>query len=501
MKIALLPLFIFTLFSTKSFAEVCTPNPNPPSSKGPVPTKVIKIYNNTDKPIYPLIETNTNDVDEWLQAYFGGCDSSLFKHSLNYRVYVNELEGIKSHRHVALTVPVYTKLTNDPDPVAGTDKYINWWNGGRIKIYDSLITYKEALAKDKLAPITSAGVTCAHDKESNCESTNVYFGRGALPDDSPNQLTEYTFAGAPLEENGHGLRTWAIQDVDWDVSYVDSAYLPIAMGVLGNDYIGYTGTTLSADIFKNKMTQFLSPESHGYNWSHYIIPGAESIIKLPGTYNYMRGVLNKTVSAAPKDSPLNNLFILWKSCFQAGSPSPAYYDFDELKDNPIAVYCSGAMQQDMWKVQNFFLQNLYQYQELSEKEESGCDYNKFLTTLKDQNVPMNKEMLARIYGWVPYNDYCKNAAAANALCKTSSDPTDPNIKDPNPNKCTKQYHEVHQIYRDLEYSYIGGKYPTDKQHTFNPYVELIHSPEFLDMHGYAFSIDDAVGRCKNLELD
>jgi hypothetical protein len=480
------------IYSAQCFAATCTPDPNPPSLQGKIPTKTIKIYNNTDKLIYPLIETNTNNVDEWLQAYFGTCDSSAFRHTINYRIYINELQGIAPHKFVAIDVPLYTKLTDDTAPAEGEDKYINWWNGGRIKIYDSLITYQEDLAKDTKASTHSDGVTCSKANDSDCKSLTIYYGKGALADSTPNQLTEYTFAGAPLKENGNGLRVWAIQDVDWDVSYVDSAYLPIAMGVMGNKYIGYTGTILDAPTFKNKILEFIAPNSIGYNWSHYIIPGTDEIIKLPGTYNYMRGVLNKTVSEAPKESPLNNMFTIWKSCFQQGSPSPNYYDFDELKNNP-AISCSGIFQADIWRVQQFFLQNLKQYQNLSLDKKTGCDYNHFIQTLKDQNVPMNKEVLARIYGWVPFNDYCNNASAANSLCKTSSNPNDPNIKNPDPTKCTKEYHEVHKIYRDLEYSYTGKKYPVDKQHNFNPYVQLLHGKEFLGMHGYAFSIDDAVG--------
>ena len=121
--------------------------------------------------------------------------------------------------------------------------------------------------------------------------------------------------------------------------------------------------------------------------------------------------MNNTVTTPPTNSPLNTMLTLWKSCFQQGSPSPQYYNFDSLKENPILVTCGGALQADMWKVQKFFLQNLNQYKNLSQNKSSGCDYDKFTKTLTDQKVPMNMEMLARIYGWVPFNDYCKNASA------------------------------------------------------------------------------------------
>lgn len=485
-----------TFYAEQSLADACTPATNPPSQDGKMPTKTIKIYNHTDNPIYPLIETNTNDVDEWLQAYFGTCDSSVFKHTINYRIYVNGDKGVPKRSFVAITVPLYTKLAseNESDPVSGSDQYINWWNGGRIKIYDHFDSV--SFSKDSTIKPTSIVPTCAKITGSQCASLEIRYGQGALSDASPNQLTEYTFAGAPLDPKGNGLRTWAIQDVDWDVSYVDSVYLPISMGVMGNKYIGYTGTTMDAPSFTEKMTAFLS-SNIGTHWSHYIIPGSGSIIKLPGTYNYIRGVLNNTVSTPPDNSPLNNIYILWRSCFQQGSPAPKYYDFDKIKNNPAVFTCTGQFQSDIWDVQRFFQKNMDQYQALSQnKQSNGCDYDKFKNVLDQQNVPMNTEMLARIYGWVPFNDYCQNAAAVNSLCKTSyTDPNDPAIKDPDPTKCTKDYTHVHKIYRDLEYAYTGAKYPADADTSrfFNPYVQLIHGADYLNMHGYAFSIDDAVG--------
>lgn len=491
-----IPVVLFvglqSLFFTPAFSAACIPDPNPPSKRyHTVPTKIIKIYNNTDKTIYPLIETNTNSVDEWLQSYFGLCRSNVFQHVHNYRIYVNALDGVPQGKFVALKVPVFTKLTAGKDPVLGEDKYINWWNGGRVKIYDNLLTYEQDYNKEKdPAHLFSTSITCADIPNNVCQDVSVYEGLGALKDETPMQLTEYTFAGAPLKPGGNGLREWAIQDVDWDVSYVDSVYLPIAMGVMGNPFIGYTGTVMKVENFRDFMSQFLEPGSVGQGWSKYIIPGNKdgAIIKLPGTYNYMLGVLNKTVTPRTKDSPLYNIQRLWKSCFQAGSPSPQYYDFAFLNDVPN-VSCTNPMKQDMWKVQEFFLQNFQQY-----KNDATCNYQKFIQTLKDQNMPLRQVVLARIYGWVPFNDYCKGQSAANALCKTSTDRSDPAIKNPNPNICTKQYHHAHKIYRDLQYSYTGDKYgEVDKQHNFNPYVELIHGKNFLNMDGYAFSIDDAVG--------
>ncbi|STX29932.1 Uncharacterised protein [Legionella beliardensis] len=479
-----------TVFSEQTLAQ-CVPSDNPPAKQyDSVPTKIIRIYNNTDAVIYPLIETSTNSVDEWLQAYFGLCESSVFQHTLNYRIYVNGLSGISPNGYVALQVPVYTKLTDEADPALGPDKYINWWNGGRIKIYNSLITYQDDYNRDQQNRINpaSVGVTCANEPKSECNDLVIYSGLGALKDDTPSQLTEYTFAGAPLQEGGNGLRLWALQDVDWDVSYVDSVYLPIAMGVLGNKYIGYTGTVLTLKQFKAYINKFLAASEVGFGWSNYIIPGNDnSIIKLPGTYNYMLGVLNKTVTPLKKNSPLANIALLWKSCFQEGSPNPNYYDFPFLKGQTL-ISCDDPLKSDIWKVHQLFMQNYKQYQ-----NDPTCDSAQFLADLKAQKVPFNRVLLARIYGWVPFNDYCQKGAAANSLCKTSTDTQDPALSNPDPTVCTAQYQDAHQTYRDLQYAYTQTKYNVDNAHNFNPYVELIHGKNFLNMDAYAFSIDDAVG--------
>ncbi|MEO8925558.1 MAG: hypothetical protein ABI306_00205, partial [Caulobacteraceae bacterium] len=77
-----------------------------------------------------------------------------------------------------------------------------------------------------------------------------------------------------------------------------------------------------------------------------------------------------------------------------------------------------------------------------------------------------KLLIQHVYGWVPFNENCVNAPSANALADTPG------------------YKTTINTYIDLQYKPPG---------VFNPYVELIHSENYLGMNAYAFSIDDAVG--------
>jgi hypothetical protein len=87
--------------------------------------------------------------------------------------------------------------------------------------------------------------------------------------------------------------------------------------------------------------------------------------------------------------------------------------------------------------------------------------------------PTLNDMLTHVYGWVPWND-CGNGAADSATNPLNNPPNTPN------------YGAVHQTYISLQYLPPLG--------TFNPYVDLVHGPTYLDMPGsYAFSIDDLVG--------
>jgi len=467
--IPLLSPLCLSLYPALSHGD-CVPQDNVSA----IPTKVIKIYNNTRSTIYPVIETSTNSTDEWLQAEFKICKSEMgtkkFPHTQLYRVFVNWPQGLGSGNFIALNVPFYSTLYANSNPVE-PDQYIDWWNGGRLKIYDSTLTLTEAYnsGKSPIMPQT-LGLSCASVPGSECDQLTIFADTAALTDESPSQLTEYTFGGAIRATDPY---TMAYQDVDYDISYVDHLHLPIAMSPLGNRYIGYSGTVKTNQQFSLILNNFLATTGIGFGWPTFIIPGNKdkNIIKIPGAYNAIQGIVGQTITKQGK--AITKMFGLWANCI------PFYRPLTGLKEA-----CPKDMQPALNHVHNFFMQNYIQY-----KNDPTCD-PAHRVALK----PM--VMLAQIYGWVPFNQYCQKGAAANSLCKTSHDRTDPAINNPDPTVCTVEYYQLHQAYRKLEYSY--KEYRTGQQYNFNPYVELIHGSNYMAMDAYAFSIDDAVGNMQEL---
>ena len=105
---------------------------------GAIQTKVVKIYNNTPKKIYAIIEIGKHKpLDEWMQGYFQSTNvkRDTFESTNVYRVYVNPNKGIKPGASVTIDVPFWSQLAQNPQP-AKPNQYIDWWNGGRVLIYD-----------------------------------------------------------------------------------------------------------------------------------------------------------------------------------------------------------------------------------------------------------------------------------------------------------------------------------------------------------------------------
>jgi hypothetical protein len=399
-----------------------------------VPSKTISIYNNTDKPIYVILQSSMNPVDEWLQGanQVPNDKLSLYKygHTQLYRIYINGTDGIPAQGVVNLSVPFYSQLVPNPNP-ALPDQYINWWNGSRIFIYDNQGDVAKAMAQDKNAvqPITP-GPSCM---ENSCQPLRIYGSTIGLTDQARSQLTEYTF-GSVIK----GPSNYSIDDtnVDYDISYVDHVYLPVAMEPTGNRYIGYTGSIKTEGDFTEILEDFLAPGSLGEGWPTYIIPdNPEKDKKLPGAYNVFALPVGQDITRPGK--AVNNMISLWRPCL-----------------NEKINQCSDQMR----AVRDLFNKNYEIYQ----TKHSSCKPR------VDNSI---QEMLKHIYGWVPFNEGC-NDPSLNALADTPG-----------------YSNEIQNMYRQLQYSADGR---------FNPYVKLIHDEDYLDMSAYAFSIDDAVGNMLEL---
>ena len=424
-----------------------------------VPTMTIEIHNNSDRyAIYPVLSTGGHLVDTWMQATFKVPGSKLADNPYptpnTFRLYLNPTgAGIAPHSSVTVTLPLYTQLVpSDQVNPKLPDQYIDWWNGGRILIYASpssdgappkaLVADYTARPNQKLlAPVPGAAVpTC-----SACQQPLQLFedADGELPSNDPAQLIEYTLGAIDTNADPYTLD---IKNVDYDVSYVDNVYLPAAIEPYNNPVVGWIGTIQEIDPFKDALGKFLSaPLFTG--WPQFVDNQGETILRIPSALHIMQDQTN--LAPAQPWAPVEKMKILWSHCVSGGT--------EEI--------CT-----PMRDVRDLFEANYANYSSNYRSAFSGrCDQSKALdpATL-DQN-----SMLAHVYAWTPFNANCF---------------ADTNLLEDTPGYAEND----HAGYQSVKSEFDALNYwPTGE---FNPYVQLIHDPKYLNAkYVYAYSVDDAVG--------
>lgn len=442
-------------------------------NKTTVKAKTITIYNNSDDIIYPVLATSKNAVNEWLQ----GCFRSVESYSTNYvyKLYVNEGTGIVPGSSVTITLPLYSKLSNE--------RYITWWNGGRVVLADK----DDRLRNEEDDVLATPGDVTCQGENTECK-LSTYSSNVQFPENIYAQLSEYTF-GDSIVPAKQTLRLLKPENVGYNISYVDHVYLPIAIGTKNNPYIGYSGSAQSLSAFRAHLESFLKT-TIGQGWPVYNL----SELKLPGGYNIFAqrsGTLPPTdnVPVKPQDGYPPVLTVL--SCLQGGCSeedkrslhfgesvqrmqnlwgSCVTWNEDVSKYVTQKIDCPQNLRENLNAVYKFFEQNHKQYSEM-------YDAKKCTLTPDTPKTEFNYwEAIKHIYGWVPFNEGC--GAAANPLANTE-------ISGWNHAKIQSMY--IH----DLQYNYKEEE--DHPEYLFNPYVKLIHDNNYLSMDAYGFSVDDAVG--------
>ena len=501
------------LFGSASvaWAQTC------PSAPKPVPlrTMTIQIFNNSAKPIFPILSSSGPAVDDFLQAEFQVCpqsqlDARPYQQVYAYRIYVNPNSGgVAPGGSVTLKVPLFTQIVAnqaDGSPPDGKtpDQFADWWKGGRVSIGDSASVNQDDYKFDKanggtVAPLYNTGVECP----VGCsEAVQIFRGASQITDNEPTQLTEFTFGGI-----NDGVVPHTIDDlwVDFDISYVDSAYLPVAMEPVGSPFTGWIGTILPVNGtegspgFKDKLQSFrTSTIGEGWPYFRYLPPATKPStpaplilpvpykIPSPGTlfaaYSAplkSDGTRNNPLTLTTPDAPpLRAMIKNWDACQAMASPSPG-------------TVCAWAQE-----VNTLFMANYKQYA------------SRWSTTWKCPGSPRalkdstgkwvnNGEMwyLSKVYGWVPFNEAAPGCskitneiADTDGYYKTSGPPPI------GPGYANAKLFQVVEDYKKMEYSTDGN--PVTPAN--NPYVQLIHTDNgtfpFLGMlTAYGFSIDDASG--------
>ena len=442
-----------------------------------VKPKTVTIYNNSDKTIYPVLATSKNAVNEWIQGCFRTSDK-LYPTNFVYKLYVNEGEGIPGNSSVVITLPLFSELLKD-------ERYITWWNGGRVLLADN----KERLRNEQdLKLAAPEGVSC-QGQNTGCE-LSTYSSDVQFPENVYAQLSEYTL-GDSIIPVGQSVRLLKPENVGYNISYVDHVYMPVAIGPKNNPYIGYSGSTQSLAEFRRILASFLENPSTGQGWPVYNL----DVLKLPGGYNIFA---QRSGTTPPEDNvpvkPAGNIpppvltvlpcidgkcteeqkktlhfgeavqriQNLWGSCVAWGGEDISGYVTEKFT-------CPQDLKDNLEVVKRFFEQNHKSY--LQMYGDGKCEGEK--PPKPDFNY---WEAITHIYGWVPFNEKC--GAAANPLVDTKIDGWD---------HAKIQFMYIH----DLQYNHRQPSVVADPKLTFNPYVKLIHND--LKMNAYAFSVDDAVG--------
>ena len=451
-----------------------------------VKPKTITIRNNSDGQIYPVLATSRNIVNEWVQ----GCLRSTepFPTDAVYKLYVNDGQGIPPGSEVTITLPLYSELS--------PGKYVTWWNGGRVLLADR----NKRLRGDEDQPTaTPASVDCK-GQGTTC-NLSTYTSPVQFQEDVFAQLSEYTF-GDSIIPAGQSKRLLKPENVGYNISYVDHVYMPVAIGVRGNPYIGYSGSAKKLGEFRTALREFLKTGSLGEGWPVYNM----SELRLPGGYNIFaqRGgylVEDPDVPVKPADGKnppvltvmkcidkqctpeeqramqwgqsVQNIQDLWGSCVDWGSENISAYT---SKKYPQDCPAPPAMQANMALVKDFFAENHKKY--LAMYANQQCTGEPEGSRKVPEHVAEFKfwEGIKHIYGWVPFNEGC--GSGANKLAQTTVHGRD------------HAYLQALYI-EELQYNHKQPAVQANPKLAFNPYVKLIHDD--LDMSAYGFSVDDAVG--------
>jgi hypothetical protein len=505
-----------------------------------IPMMTVKIFNDSAAyNIYPVIAfpgAPFNGTDEWLQGFFGVSwadrNTKTYPNSIGTtRVYVNccasGQNGIPPGGKVELKLPLYTplfppdsKFPNGVDPTK-PGQVIEWWQGININLFQSNITSNKPPAAlvalwsdtDKL----TTPVVFTQKGEPYCAPTGpckLNFFKSSQPGKSlgnplpkdPQQLVEATLgansANSKASDQNPTAPRWLFNptNVDYDVSYVNSAYLPVSMEPVGNDKVGWVGAPNRIADFYSKVQLFLKTPKVGQQWPLYLdgvggngkaVPGkipsvldilAQDVANNPDASNDGQWIAKTCPTTSPPkplvcgthfapyppdSAPIKALVDAWKKCQQGGNDTFCTYVNDTTK---------------------LLLANFDNYVANYKKKPPGWECN---TDGQHSNPhPLDRahltdlQILRHLYGWSPFSEYC--GAKANLLEKTPGYAADNSAG----------YQKVKNEFDSLQYSIdvSNGKYGV-----FDPYVAFIHGPTLLNAPlAYAYSVDDAVG---NVQTD
>jgi hypothetical protein len=265
-------------------------------------TKEIRIYNNTEHPLYVLLQGSLEHQpasgncpitptggggDVWLQKALDTTD--CFAIANDYHVYINPITGIATKEFASINVPWWSRTQGGPD------QYVDWWRAARLFVFDDKAALDDSYTEDQKTPVQFAtpAVTCrgntVEGKKDSCQAVEIYRvapdSPGQYNAQSPAQLTEFTFADIGDAEHNFSFNSL---NQNYNVSAADQLYLPIAIERIAGDGkpadIGYVGTTVGAKDFRTAIEKFTGADKNPANppnWPIYNNPRVNGHKKYP----------------------------------------------------------------------------------------------------------------------------------------------------------------------------------------------------------------------------
>ena len=264
--------------------------------------KTITIHNDTEKPIFPIIEdVNTGQNPDNNDAYYDPNDTPGQEYRL-YAGYVTKVKGtdqnflgIPAGASITLTLPMVFWDAGTIQVVADTpdtrQRFLASFNPGG-NVLGQPFLYNSSDSKEAVVSAKLKGKNLGGAQGTELLYTTTDPASKGIISDAPSQLLEFTIRDQSMPATP---TTHFTNSVDYDISYINNLYLPVAMEA-DKANVGYIGTLDDTTTFKTAVKAFevgkvLNGYFGGNGWPFYHTsdPAAPidkaALVKLVGAQN------------------------------------------------------------------------------------------------------------------------------------------------------------------------------------------------------------------------